>query len=142
MTLGLTIFTLVHVAISLIGIASGLRVTYGFLTAKRLDGWTATFLTSTVLTSVTGFLFPFLPVEQLGGLVERLLLERAGQRTLVGADLARGLRRVHPAHRQPVGAARQNQNRMELRRRLLVPTGNARMKLPCFSPAARSPSSA
>jgi hypothetical protein len=59
MTLGLTIFTLVHVAISLIGIASGLRVTYGFLTAKRLDGWTATFLTSTVLTSVTGFLFPF-----------------------------------------------------------------------------------
>jgi hypothetical protein len=59
MTLGLTIFTLVHVAISLIGIASGLMVTYGFLTAKRLDGWTATFLTSTVLTSVTGFLFPF-----------------------------------------------------------------------------------
>jgi hypothetical protein len=59
MSLGLTIFTLVHVAISLIGIASGLMVTYGFLTAKRLDGWTTTFLTSTVLTSVTGFLFPF-----------------------------------------------------------------------------------
>lgn len=59
MTLGLTIFTLAHVAISLIGIASGLVVVYGFVTAKRLDGWTATFLTSTVLTSVTGFLFPF-----------------------------------------------------------------------------------
>jgi hypothetical protein len=59
MSLGLTIFTLVHVAISLIGIASGLMVTYGFLTAKRLDGWTTTFLTSTVLTSITGFLFPF-----------------------------------------------------------------------------------
>ena len=59
MTLGLTIFTLAHVAISLIGILAGLVVAYGFLTAKRLNGWTATFLTSTVLTSVTGFLFPF-----------------------------------------------------------------------------------
>jgi hypothetical protein len=59
MTTGLTIFTLAHVAISLIGIVAGLVVTYGFLTAKRHDGWTATFLTSTVLTSVTGFLFPF-----------------------------------------------------------------------------------
>ena len=59
MTTGLTIFTLAHVAISLIGIVAGLVVTYGFLRAKRHDGWTATFLTSTVLTSVTGFLFPF-----------------------------------------------------------------------------------
>ena len=59
MTTGLTIFTLAHVAISLIGIVAGLVVTYGFLKAKRHDGWTATFLTSTVLTSVTGFLFPF-----------------------------------------------------------------------------------
>lgn len=59
MTTGLTIFTLAHVAISLIGIVAGLVVTYGFLRAKRQDGWTATFLTSTVLTSVTGFLFPF-----------------------------------------------------------------------------------
>ena len=59
MSLGLTIFTLVHVAISLIGIVAGLVVAYGFLTAKQLDGWTATFLGSTALTSITGFLFPF-----------------------------------------------------------------------------------
>src|SRR6202023_2147939 len=32
---------------------------YGMLTGKRFDGWTAIFLTTTVLTSVTGFLFPF-----------------------------------------------------------------------------------
>lgn len=51
--------TLVHVAISLIGIFSGLVVAFGLLTAKRLDGWTAVFLVSTVLTSVTGFFFPF-----------------------------------------------------------------------------------
>ena len=29
------------------------------LIGKRLDGWTSIFLTTTVLTSVTGFLFPF-----------------------------------------------------------------------------------
>jgi hypothetical protein len=59
LSLGLTIFTLAHVVISLIGIFSGLVVAYGFLAGKLLDGWTAAFLTSTVLTSVTGFLFPF-----------------------------------------------------------------------------------
>jgi hypothetical protein len=51
-------FTLLHVLISLAGIASGLIVVYGLLTAKRLDSWTAIFLTTTVLTSLTGFLFP------------------------------------------------------------------------------------
>src|SRR5262245_10968042 len=52
-------YTLIHVVISLIGIASGLVVMYGMLTARRLDGWTALFLITTVLTSVTGFGFPF-----------------------------------------------------------------------------------
>jgi hypothetical protein len=51
--------TLVHVIISLIGIGSGLVVMFGLLAAKRLDRWTALFLTSTVATSVTGFFFPF-----------------------------------------------------------------------------------
>ena len=51
-------FTLVHVAISLAGIASGLVVLLGLFNARRLNGWTALFLTTTVLTSVTGFLFP------------------------------------------------------------------------------------
>ena len=51
-------FTFLHVLISLAGIGSGLVVLYGFLTGKRLDGWTALFLTTTVLTSLTGFAFP------------------------------------------------------------------------------------
>ncbi len=55
----MTAFTLIHVVISLVGIGSGFVVIAGFLKAKRLDGWTALFLTTTVLTSVTGFLFPF-----------------------------------------------------------------------------------
>jgi hypothetical protein len=50
-------FTLLHVILSLIGIGSGLVVVVGMWAAKRLDGWTALFLATTVLTSVTGFLF-------------------------------------------------------------------------------------
>jgi hypothetical protein len=52
-------FTLVHVVISLIGIGSGVVVTFGMLTGKRLNGWTALFLSSTVATSLTGFGVPF-----------------------------------------------------------------------------------
>jgi hypothetical protein len=52
-------FTLFHVLLSLLGILSGLVVEYGLLASKRLDGWTALFLWTTVATSVTGFLFPF-----------------------------------------------------------------------------------
>jgi hypothetical protein len=54
-----TTYTLVHVVISLIGIGSGLVVVFGLLASKPLGGWTALFLVSTVLTSVTGFGFPF-----------------------------------------------------------------------------------
>jgi hypothetical protein len=61
MVLGMSLetFTLVHVLISLVGIASGIIVMYGFFTSQRLDLWTAAFLLTTALTSLTGFLFPF-----------------------------------------------------------------------------------
>jgi hypothetical protein len=61
MVLGMSLpaFTMVHVFISLVGIASGLIVVCGFLTNRSLDRWTAVFLLTTTLTSVTGFLFPF-----------------------------------------------------------------------------------
>jgi hypothetical protein len=52
-------FTQIHVAISLVGIASGFVVMYGLLTGRRMGGWTALFLVTTVATSVTGFFFPF-----------------------------------------------------------------------------------
>jgi len=52
-------FTTLHVIISLIGIVTGLVALLGMLGGKTLGGWTATFLATTVLTSVTGFLFPF-----------------------------------------------------------------------------------
>jgi hypothetical protein len=57
--LSLETYTLIHVVISLIGIASGLMVLFGMFANKRLDGLTAIFLITTVLTSVTGFGFPF-----------------------------------------------------------------------------------
>ena len=47
-----------HIIISLIGIASGLVVLYGLMTGRPLGGWTALFLASTVLTSITGFPLP------------------------------------------------------------------------------------
>src|ERR1700733_1026752 len=52
-------YTLVHILISLVGIGSGFLVMFGLLTARRFDGATALFLATTVLTSVTGFGFPF-----------------------------------------------------------------------------------
>ena len=51
--------THLHVAISLVGILSGLVVLVGLLTARRLDHWTSFFLLTTAATSVTGFVFPF-----------------------------------------------------------------------------------
>jgi hypothetical protein len=55
----LKIFTDAHVLISLVGIFSGVVVLYGFMTANHFDGWTSLFLCTTVLTSVTGFMFPY-----------------------------------------------------------------------------------
>jgi hypothetical protein len=65
----LSAFTLFHVILSLLGIGSGFVVLYGLFTSNRFDGWTSLFLTTTVATSVTGFLFPvhhFMPSHALG----------------------------------------------------------------------------
>ena len=62
-------FTGLHVVLSLVGIASGLVVMVGLLRGRRLGGWTALFLATTVATSVTGFGFPFdqlLPAHKVG----------------------------------------------------------------------------
>jgi hypothetical protein len=69
MIFGLSTFTFIHVVISLVGIFTGFVVLYGWLAAKSLDGWTATFLLTTVATSVTGFFLPaqhFMPSHAVG----------------------------------------------------------------------------
>lgn len=73
MLLGLSFgaFTFVHVMLSIVGIVAGMYVVGGFAGGKRLDGWIGTFLVTTLLTNVTGFLFPFrilMPSHILGGL--------------------------------------------------------------------------
>jgi hypothetical protein len=71
MTLGMSLstYTTVHVIISLIAIAAGFVAVFGMLTGRRMAGWTLLFLVMTVLTSVTGFGFPFdhvLPAHIVG----------------------------------------------------------------------------
>jgi hypothetical protein len=57
--LSLSTFTIVHVIISLIAIVAGFIAVFGMLTGNRMAGWTAIFLGTTILTSATGFGFPF-----------------------------------------------------------------------------------
>jgi hypothetical protein len=47
-----------HVLVSLIGIATGFVVLFGFFHANKLDVWTAIFMATTAATSASGFLFP------------------------------------------------------------------------------------
>lgn len=56
---GLQIFTLFHVALSLLGIATGFLVLFGFLRNTFNRTLNLVFLTTTALTSITGFFFPF-----------------------------------------------------------------------------------
>ncbi len=51
-------FTLLHVVISLIAIAAGLVVVIGWMAGRRFSGWTNAFVITTVLTTLTGFMFP------------------------------------------------------------------------------------
>lgn len=61
MVLGMSLstFTILHVIISLIGILTGFVVLLDMYASKVRPGWTRVFLLSTILTSVTGFFFPF-----------------------------------------------------------------------------------
>lgn len=62
-------FTLFHVVLSLVGIGAGFVVVFGLIAAKQLNRWTVVFLSTTVATSLTGFLFPFhklLPSHVIG----------------------------------------------------------------------------
>ena len=63
--MSLSTFVLVHVIISLIGIAAGFIVMFGMLGSNRMPGLTAIFLLLTILTSATGFLIPPLVSEKL-----------------------------------------------------------------------------
>jgi hypothetical protein len=79
MTLGMSLdaFTLLHVIISLVAIVGGLIVLAAMLGSQQSGFWTGIFLLTTVLTSVTGFMFPFTgftPALAVGALSLVLLL--------------------------------------------------------------------
>src|SRR5712692_6852276 len=91
-------FTLVHVVLSLIGIFSGAIVLFGMFNSKTLNGWTALFLATTVLTSVTGFFFPrdhLLPSHIVG--IISLVVLAAAILALYAYRLAGAWRRVYVA---------------------------------------------
>jgi hypothetical protein len=94
MILGMSVqaFTLLHVVISLVAIASGLIAILA-LAGNKLSGLTALFLITTALTSITGFLFPIhgvTPGIVLGVLSMIVLLPAAI--ALYGGKLAGGWR--------------------------------------------------
>jgi hypothetical protein len=79
MVLGMSLsaFTTLHVVISLIAIVAGLIVMFAMLGSNTMPGLTAIFLLFTILTSATGFLFPFngvTPGDIVGALSLVLLL--------------------------------------------------------------------
>ena len=96
MSSGLAAFTLFHVALSLVGILAGLVVVFGLIAGKWLKGWTALFLTTTLATSATGFLFPyhgFKPSYAVG--IVSLLVLAIAMFAFYGRGLAGAWRRTY-----------------------------------------------
>lgn len=61
----------IHTALSFIAIAAGVVVVFELLRAAATPFWTVLFLATSILTSVTGYLFPFsgiLPSHIVGGI--------------------------------------------------------------------------
>ncbi|MEX1994250.1 MAG: hypothetical protein WD929_06270 [Steroidobacteraceae bacterium] len=85
-----------HVVISLLAIASGLVVCFGLLTARRMPACTAFFLATTWLTSITGFMLPFVkigPPHVVGAISLVVLL--VATYALYGRRLAGGWRTAY-----------------------------------------------
>lgn len=96
--LSLSTFTSVHVALSLIGIVSGIIVFAGMLAGKWLHAWNIVFLVTTVATSATGFLFPttgLLPSHVVG--IISLVALAIAIAALYGYHLAGAWRRIFVA---------------------------------------------
>lgn len=74
--MSLAMFTLVHTVISFVAIGLGLVVMYGIVTSNRMPALTAWFLVLTVLTSASGFLFPFTTLlpSHITGIISLVLL--------------------------------------------------------------------
>src|SRR6476620_4126085 len=94
--MSLSTFTTLHVIISLIGIVTGIVVVLGMLGGRKLGGWTAIFLATTVLTSATGFGFPFTKLlpSHIVGIISLVVLAIAIY-ALYGAKLSGAWRWIY-----------------------------------------------
>lgn len=89
-------YTVFHVVISLVAIATGMVVLGGMLASNPLEQWTAIFLWTTIATSMTGFFFPFRgfrPSYVVGAL--SLVLLALAYRGLYGRQLAGSWRWIY-----------------------------------------------
>jgi hypothetical protein len=59
MIFGVSTLTFVHTALSLVALVAGLVVVFGLPSSLAFPLWTGLFLVTAILTSVTGFFFPF-----------------------------------------------------------------------------------
>src|SRR5207302_8899376 len=93
-----TTFTLIHVVLSLIGILAGLVVAGGLASGKLLGRWALVFLVTTVVTSVTGFGFPFVTLlpSHIVGIVSLVVLAAAVV-AQCGQHFAAAWRRIYAA---------------------------------------------
>jgi hypothetical protein len=75
----LTVYTLAHVAMSVIGIGSGLTIMYGLFARERVDEPQAIFFLATAAASVMGFGFPSIGFTsaQLAGILSLYFLALA-----------------------------------------------------------------
>ena len=98
MTLGLSLaaFTTLHVFISLVGIAAGIIALIAFARGAWLAKVTHVFLWTTLLTNITGFMFPFKGVTPaiIVGCVSTVVLAVACF-ALYGSKLKSGARTVY-----------------------------------------------
>ncbi len=69
-------FTLIHVVLSIVGIVAGLVVAGGLAGGRLFGRWALVFLVTTVLTSATGFGFPFVSLlpSHIVGIVSLVVL--------------------------------------------------------------------
>jgi hypothetical protein len=96
--MSLASFTVLHLIISMIAIGLGFVVAGGLLASNKLPGWTAWFLILTILTSATGFLFPFtklLPSHMVS--IISLVLLAISVYALYGKSLAGNWRGIYVA---------------------------------------------
>jgi hypothetical protein len=88
MFFGVSTLQTFHVLISLVGIVSGLVVLWGMINNQRMSLLTAIFLATTLVTSLTGFLFTF------NGVTPALVVGVIAVLVMIAALFARYIRRM------------------------------------------------